>query len=115
MSTYLLAMVVARLDFVEGYSAKGVKYRVYTMPGVTQQGMFALDVGIKVLDFFSDYFNNAYPLPKMDMVAIPDFSAGAMENWGLVTYRETAHILKSSFSPFLSFSFSENWGLVTYP
>jgi len=45
MSTYLLAMVVARLDFVEGYSAKGVKYRVYTMPGVTEQGMFALDVG----------------------------------------------------------------------
>jgi hypothetical protein len=45
MSTYLLAMVVARLDFVEGYSAKGVKYRVYTMPAVTEQGRFALDVG----------------------------------------------------------------------
>ena len=89
MSTYLLAMVVARLDFVEGKSAKGVQYRVYTMPGVTKQGEFALDVGMKVLDFFSEYFQNPYPLPKMDMVAIPDFSAGAMENWGLVTYRET--------------------------
>jgi len=70
-----------RTDFVEGKSVKGVKYRVYTMPGVTKQGEFALDVGMKVLDFFSEYFNNAYPLPKMDMVAIPDFSAGAMENW----------------------------------
>ena len=57
MSTYLLAMVVARLDFVEGTSAQGVKYRVYTMPGVTDQGKFALDVGMKVLDFFSEYFN----------------------------------------------------------
>jgi len=55
MSTYLLAMVVARLDFVEGKSAKGVKYRVYTMPGVTKQGEFALGVGMKVLDFFSEY------------------------------------------------------------
>jgi len=102
MSTYLLAMVVARLDFVEGKSAKGVKYRVYTMPGVTKQGEFALDVGMKVLDFFSEYFNNAYPLPKMDMVAIPDFSAGAMENWGLVTYRETALLIDEENSPLVS-------------
>ena len=102
MSTYLLAMVVARLDFVEGTSAKGVKYRVYTMPGVTKQGEFALGVGMKVLDFFSEYFNNAYPLPKMDMVAIPDFSAGAMENWGLVTYRETALLIDDENSPLVS-------------
>mmetsp|Transcript_13033 Transcript_13033/g.26052 ORF Transcript_13033/g.26052 Transcript_13033/m.26052 type:complete len:879 (-) Transcript_13033:288-2924(-) len=102
MSTYLLAMVVARLGFVEGKSAKGVKYRVYTMPGVIKQGEFALEVGMKVLDFFSEYFNNAYPLPKMDMVAIPDFSAGAMENWGLVTYRETALLIDEENSPLVS-------------
>ena len=48
------------------------------------------------------YFNNAYPLPKMDMVAIPDFSAGAMENWGLVTYRETALLIDEENSPLVS-------------
>ncbi|KAJ1342121.1 hypothetical protein BSLG_003300 [Batrachochytrium salamandrivorans] len=49
---------------------------------------FALDVSAKTLEYFSEYFDIAYPLPKMDMIAIPDFGAGAMENWGLVTYRE---------------------------
>jgi len=102
MSTYLLAMVVGDLAFVEGTSANGVLYRVYTLPHVTAQGEFALEVGMKVLDFFSDYFANAYPLPKMDMVAIPDFSAGAMENWGLVTYRETALLIDKVNSPLVS-------------
>ena len=51
------------------------------------QGEFALDVAVKTLPFYKDYFNIAYPLPKIDLIAIPDFAAGAMENWGLVTYR----------------------------
>ena len=46
-----------------------------------------MDVAVKTLPFYKDYFNIAYPLPKIDLIAIPDFAAGAMENWGLVTYR----------------------------
>lgn len=90
MSTYLVAWVVGEFDFVEGTTKHGVPMRVYTPLGQASKGEFALDVGMKVLDFFTDYFGIPYPLPKLDHIAIPDFSAGAMENWGLVTYREIA-------------------------
>ncbi|XP_058067309.1 puromycin-sensitive aminopeptidase isoform X2 [Anopheles bellator] len=89
MSTYLVAVVVGEYDYVEDTSADGVLVRVYTPVGKREQGRFALDVATKVLPYYKDYFNIAYPLPKMDLIAISDFSAGAMENWGLITYRET--------------------------
>ncbi|XP_058178093.1 puromycin-sensitive aminopeptidase [Anopheles ziemanni] len=89
MSTYLVAVVVGEYDYVEDKSADGVLVRVYTPVGKKEQGRFALDVATKVLPYYKDYFNIAYPLPKMDLIAISDFSAGAMENWGLITYRET--------------------------
>jgi len=89
MSTYLLAFIVGEFDFVEGKSADGIVTRVYTPLGKKLQGEFALDVAVKTLPFYREYFNIGYPLPKIDLVAIPDFAFGAMENWGLVTYRET--------------------------
>ncbi|KAG8229240.1 hypothetical protein J437_LFUL007926, partial [Ladona fulva] len=89
MSTYLVAVVVGEFDKVEATSRDGVLVRVYTPVGKAEQGQFALDVAAKVLPYYKDYFQIAYPLPKIDLIAIADFSAGAMENWGLVTYRET--------------------------
>lgn len=89
MSTYLVAVVVGEYDYVEGRSADGVLVRVYTPLGKREQGDFALEVAVKVLPYYRDYFGIAYPLPKMDLIAISDFSSGAMENWGLITYRET--------------------------
>ncbi|XP_065074613.1 puromycin-sensitive aminopeptidase [Ochlerotatus camptorhynchus] len=89
MSTYLVAVVVGEFDYVEGKSKDGVLVRVFTPVGKNEQGKFALDVAIEVLHYYNSYFSIAYPLPKMDLVAISDFSAGAMENWGLITYRET--------------------------
>lgn len=95
MSTYLVAMAVGEFEYIETVAkpkapadAKPITIRVYTTPGKVEQGRFALNVSARVLEFFSEYFNIAYPLPKLDSIAIPDFSAGAMENWGLVTYRE---------------------------
>eukprot|EP00003_Mantamonas_plastica_P004287 TRINITY_DN13392_c0_g1_i1.p1 TRINITY_DN13392_c0_g1~~TRINITY_DN13392_c0_g1_i1.p1 ORF type:complete len:891 (+),score=339.84 TRINITY_DN13392_c0_g1_i1:2678-5350(+) len=90
MSTYLLAFVVGDYEFVEDSTADGILVRVYTPIGKKHQGTFALDVAVKTLEFFGDYFGVRYPLPKLDMLAIPDFAAGAMENWGCVTYRTTA-------------------------
>ncbi|KAK7112907.1 hypothetical protein V1264_012283 [Littorina saxatilis] len=90
MSTYLLAFVVGEFDYLEDKDSDGVLVRVFTPTGKKEQGRFALEVAVKTLPFYKDYFGIAYPLPKMDLIAIADFSAGAMENWGLVTYRETA-------------------------
>lgn len=89
MSTYLVAVVVGEYDYLEDRSRDGVLVRVYTPVGKKEQGRFALEVATKVLPYYKDYFQIAYPLPKIDLIAIADFSAGAMENWGLVTYRET--------------------------
>jgi puromycin-sensitive aminopeptidase len=90
MSTYLVAFVVGEFEYVETHSADGVLVRVFTSLGNKEKGRFALDIAARTLPFYKEYFDCSYPLPKLDLIAIPDFAAGAMENWGLVTYRETA-------------------------
>ncbi len=90
MSTYLLAFVVGDIVSVEADAANGTRVGIWTTRGKENQAGFALDTSVKLLGYFNDYFNIPYPLPKLDHVAIPDFAAGAMENWGCVTYRETA-------------------------
>lgn len=90
MSTYLLAFVIGPLEYIEAKNDAGRVMRVYTFPGKKELGRYALDVGFRALKYYEEYFDIPYPLEKMDLVAIPDFSNGAMENWGLVTYRETA-------------------------
>lgn len=90
MSTYLLAFLVGDFEYLEAKTKRGVLVRVYTTPGKKHQAHFSLDVAVKCLEFYEDYFGIDYPLNTLDMIAVPDFAAGAMENWGAVTYRETA-------------------------
>ena len=90
MSTYLLAFVVGNLSSVQERAAGGTVVGVWTTPGKENQASFALDTSVKLLGYFNEYFGIPYPLAKLDHIAIPDFAAGAMENWGAVTYRETA-------------------------
>ena len=90
MSTYLVAIVVGEYDFIESISDEGIKVRVYTPLGKTDQGKFALESSTKAITFYKDFFDVSYPLKKYDCIAISDFQCGAMENWGLVTFRETA-------------------------
>jgi puromycin-sensitive aminopeptidase len=90
MSTYLVAFVVGDLAKVEATASNGTLVRVWATRGKESQGQFALENSVKILDYMNDYFGIDYPLPKMDHLAIPDFAAGAMENWGAITYRETA-------------------------
>ena len=98
MSTYLLAFVVGELNMIES-SAFRVPVRVYAPPGYDiEHGRFSLDLAAKTLAFYEDVFGIAFPLPKMDQIAIPDFSAGAMENWGLITYRVVDLLLDEKVS-----------------
>ncbi|XP_040997347.1 aminopeptidase M1-like [Juglans microcarpa x Juglans regia] len=90
MSTYLVAVVIGLFDYVEDHTSDGVRVRVYCQVGKANQGKFALSVAVRTLELYKGYFAMPYSLPKLDMVAIPDFAFGAMENYGLVTYRETA-------------------------
>jgi aminopeptidase N len=88
MSSYLLAFVIGELKYKEAKTKGGTKVRAYATPANTEFTDFALDVAVQCLEFYNEYFAIPYPLKKSDMVALPDFAAGAMENWGLVTYRE---------------------------
>ncbi len=90
MSTYLLAFVVGDLVSVQADAVNGTTIGVWTTRGKENQAGFALDTSVKLLGYFNEYFGIPYPLPKLDHIAIPDFAAGAMENWGCITYRETA-------------------------
>ncbi len=90
MSTYLLAFIVGDFEWIEGKTKERTLVRIFTTPGKKKQAEFALDVTKKTLSFYNKYFGIPYPLPVLDVIAIPDFAAGAMENWGAITYRETA-------------------------
>lgn len=82
MSTYLVAFAVT--DF----SKKGDnKFAVWTRREAIESASYALEIGPKILKFMEDYYKIKFPLPKIDMMALPDFKAGAMENWGLLTFR----------------------------
>lgn len=103
MSTYLSAFIVSDFDFLEAdVKAHGMgedfKMRVYATPEQKSKMNFALDTGVKITEYYIDYFKVEYPLPKLDMAAIPDFVSGAMETWGLVTFRETSLLYDDTIS-----------------
>jgi aminopeptidase N len=87
MSSYLAALVVGNFEYIEG-KADGVPIRVYSTPGKKEMGKFALETAEHVLNYYDQYFSIKYPYGKLDLIAIPDFSAGAMENTGCITFRE---------------------------
>jgi tricorn protease interacting factor F2/3 len=87
MSTYLLYIGVGEFEYIKS-KYKNVDLRIITTPGKSKQGKLALDLTKKFLKYFETYSGIPYPLPKLDLIAIPDFNAGAMENWGAITFRE---------------------------
>ncbi|XP_062318651.1 aminopeptidase N-like [Osmerus eperlanus] len=100
MSTYLLAFIVCDFGFIRENSTDNLLIRIFARKKAIEagQGEYALNVTGPILKFFENYYNATYPLPKSDQIALPDFNAGAMENWGLITYRETALLYDPKFS-----------------
>ncbi|MEJ2219876.1 MAG: M1 family metallopeptidase [Desulfobacterales bacterium] len=86
MSTYLVFFGIGDFEFTQ--DSEDPRVRVATLPGMKPYAMFGLEFGRKSLAFSENYYGIAYPLPKMDLIAIPDFAFGAMENWGAITFRE---------------------------
>jgi aminopeptidase N len=92
MSSYLMAVAVGDFEYIEG-SADGIPIRVYSTPGKKQLGAFALQAAENVLRYFDRYLGVKYPFGKLDLIGLPDFSAGAMENTGCITFRESVLLL----------------------
>jgi puromycin-sensitive aminopeptidase len=90
MSTYLVAFIVGELQGTEPTFIGKVPLRVWSVPGKRNLTGFGQEIGTASLRFFGDYYRRPYPGDKLDLVAIPDFAAGAMENFGAITFRETA-------------------------
>lgn len=94
MSTYLVAFTVSDFKQLSDDSF----FSVWARQEALQQAKYSLDIGPRILKHYEKYFQIKFPLPKIDMIALPDFAAGAMENWGLITYRETAMLYQQGIS-----------------
>nr|XP_006629061.1 PREDICTED: aminopeptidase N-like [Lepisosteus oculatus] len=103
MSTYLLAFVVCDFDYFE----IGPNMKIWARPDAINAGhaAYAGNITLKIVEFFEDYYGVPIPLSKLDQIALPDFGAGAMENWGLITYRETALL----YDPEVSSTGNKEW------
>jgi len=117
MSSYLAALVVGNFEYVEG-EADGIPIRVYATTGKKEMGRFALEVSKDILKYYDNYFGIKYPYGKLDLVGIPDFSAGAMENTGCITFREVILLidekqgsvdLKKTIADVISHEMAHQW------
>uniref|UniRef100_A0A8C4QX74 Aminopeptidase n=1 Tax=Eptatretus burgeri TaxID=7764 RepID=A0A8C4QX74_EPTBU len=88
MSSYLLAFAIGEFESISKETQSGVNVSIFAVPGKAQHGKFALDDAVRVLEYYELGFAIPYPLQKLDLLAVPDFEAGAMENWGLVIFKE---------------------------
>ncbi|KAI1889463.1 hypothetical protein AGOR_G00163130 [Albula goreensis] len=101
MSTYLLAFIVCDFKYITSpMGSDNVLIRIWARRKAIEEGQgdYALRVTGPILKFYESYYNATYPLSKSDQIALPDFNAGAMENWGLVTYRETSLLYDPNIS-----------------
>ncbi|XP_078036701.1 aminopeptidase A [Augochlora pura] len=106
MSTYLVAFLVSDFECLESslrtLNGTSIPVKVCARPMYKNKTRFALDVAVRAMEYYLTVFNIDYPLPKLDLVGVPDFNAGAMENWGLVTFRESELLHTDDDSSFVN-------------
>ncbi|CAL1533887.1 unnamed protein product [Lymnaea stagnalis] len=105
MSTYLVAYVICDFKNISKFTKDRVEVRMFAPEDKIYMGQYALNAAVKVLDYYNTFFGIPYPLPKQDLIAIPNFAAGAMENWGLITYRDTSVL----YDPQISTEGTKKW------
>jgi len=105
MSTYLVAFVICDFELIHKQTDTNITISVIAAKDKIDQAEFALEQATLITQNYEKYFGVPYPLPKQDLIAIPDFGAGAMENWGLITYRETSLLYREGMSS----SRSQQW------
>ena len=98
MSSYLVALAVGDFEYVEG-SADGIPIRIWTTPGKKKMSNYALQVAEQCVKYFDDYFGIRYPFEKLDLIGLPDFAAGAMENTGAITFRDALLLVDDKNAP----------------
>jgi aminopeptidase N/puromycin-sensitive aminopeptidase len=98
MSSYLVALAVGDFEYVEGV-ADGIPIRVWATPGKKQMGQFSLAAAEQCMKYYDRYFGIKYPFKKLDLIGLPDFAAGAMENIGAITFRDVALLLDEKEAP----------------
>jgi aminopeptidase N len=98
MSSYLVALAVGDFEYVEGF-ADGIPIRIWTTPGKKQMGTYALQVAEQCVKYFDNYFGINYPFEKLDLIGLPDFAAGAMENTGAITFRDALLLVDEKRAP----------------
>ncbi|XP_062121751.1 aminopeptidase N-like isoform X2 [Drosophila sulfurigaster albostrigata] len=104
MSTYLVAFSINDFAGYASYSdpyKRQVKFITWAQSSAIEQCKYASEIGPRLMTYYEQLFGISYPLPKMDQLAVPDFSAGAMENWGLITYREASLLYAEEASSLL--------------
>ncbi|KAH8278476.1 hypothetical protein KR018_003846 [Drosophila ironensis] len=98
MSTYLVAYSVNDFSFEASTIAQGPVFRTWARPNAVDQCHFAAEFGPKILKYYEDFLGIEFPLPKIDMLAVPDFEFGGMENWGMVMYEESTLLYSEAYS-----------------
>ena len=89
MSTYLVAFYIGHVEYTESFTRDLVRIRIYSSKR-NSYSKLALDTAVKCMDYMTEYFGVKYPLEKLDLIAVPVFATSAMENWGLITFRESS-------------------------
>jgi aminopeptidase N len=98
MSSYLVALAVGDFESIEG-TADGIPIRVWATPGKKEMGKFALAAAEQCMKYYDQYFGIKYPFKKLDLIGLPDFAAGAMENTGAITFRDVLLLLDDRQAP----------------